>query len=248
MVIMGCGCGCNNVVCDGVGTAGLGGASMVSCSNCGNSVKWGAVFCAACGAGGEVDGGGFGAVRDLPFVIPVRRVVLMMVLTYGVYLFYWLYLTWKQYREYTGYAAYPVWHVLTQLVPVYCFFRIHAHMRVYRELTQSAGMVSGIQPGLAVAAMVLAWLVRSAAYDLGGGWGDVMSASRGLAVVVGMMEVGTVLLVTWLLLVVQGNLNRLWGGLAGVRAAVRPVGKLEVLLGMAGVVLWCLLGVGLVVG
>ena len=45
-----------------------------------------------------------------------------------------MYITWRHYRDYTEEQVFPVWHALSMLVPIYQFFRLHAHVRVYQEL------------------------------------------------------------------------------------------------------------------
>ena len=78
-------------------------------------------------------------VRFLPNYLPPTRILLMAVLSYGLYLFYWFYLTWKQYRDHTGREAFPVWHALTLVVPIYGLFRTHAHVRSFKELMVNSG-------------------------------------------------------------------------------------------------------------
>ena len=79
----------------------------------------------------------------------------MLVLTYGLYLFYWFYLTWKQYRDHTGEEVFPVWHALTQFVPIYRWFRFYAHVRVYKDLMINAGVPSSLSPFWAVVVMII---------------------------------------------------------------------------------------------
>lgn len=49
--------------------------------------------------------------------------------TLGFFGLWWFYATWSELkREYQDEKMHPVWHTLTQLVPVYSYFRFHAHM------------------------------------------------------------------------------------------------------------------------
>ena len=59
--------------------------------------------------------------------ISLRRIVVLSVLSAGVYYTYWIYRTWGQLaREVPNQGPYyPVWHALTQLIPVYAQFRLH---------------------------------------------------------------------------------------------------------------------------
>ena len=53
------------------------------------------------------------------------RIILLFIVSVGLYWFYWMYRTWKQYGDHTGDICleyrdnhHPVWHGLTQLVPI----------------------------------------------------------------------------------------------------------------------------------
>ena len=86
----------------------------------------------------------------LPYYIPPARVIVLTLLSSGLYVFYWMYVTWRQYRDHTGEIAYPVMHALALLVPVYQFFRLHAHIRVYQELMEQRGVPTTLNPLRAV--------------------------------------------------------------------------------------------------
>ena len=91
----------------------------------------------------------------MPNYISPTRLLVMLVLSYGLYLFYWLYLTWKQYRDHTGQRVFPVWHALTQFVPIYKWFRFHAHVRVYKELMTDSDVPSSLSPFWAVVVLII---------------------------------------------------------------------------------------------
>ncbi len=105
----------------------------------------------------------------------------MAVLSYGVYLFYWYYLTWKQYRDHTGQEAFPVWHALTLFVPIYGWFRFHAHVRTYKELMLRDGAPNSLNPGWAVVIFIVSSLLG---WIGGPGWGDI---SQGEAVAIAIL-------------------------------------------------------------
>ena len=76
--------------------------------------------------------------------ISPTRIILLSVVSMGIYWLYGMYRTWKQFRDHTleqaaaaGQQHYPVLHGLTQFLPVYAWFRFHAHVREYRALMQS---------------------------------------------------------------------------------------------------------------
>ena len=72
-------------------------------------------------------------------LLPLGRVLALVFASYGTYLFYWFYLTWKQYKDHTGAEAYPVWHALTLAIPIYAWFRLHAHGKTIQSLNAHAG-------------------------------------------------------------------------------------------------------------
>ena len=114
------------------------------CLQCGASLHEADSYCAMC----------FTEAEPLaPYLVSVQRVVLLTVLSGGLYLFWWFYITWKQYRDHTGEKAFPVWHALTLVVPIYSFFRIHDHFRTYKDLMTGRQLTSSISPGGAVAAV-----------------------------------------------------------------------------------------------
>jgi hypothetical protein len=191
---------------------------MPFCPNCGTRIDPSDNYCGTCGKG--LQGGAVAAAAypaagpasmTLPYAISLRRVLIMSVLSYGLYLFYWFYLTWKQYRDHTQTEAFPIWHALALMVPVYNLFRTHAHMRTFKSLMRDAGLVSTISAKWAVVLVLV-----SAAFV------DFVSIA---AVVV-------------LLLHVQSNLNRYWRKVANARLVNARIGASEVVFGLIGGVFW----------
>ena len=177
--------------------------------------------------------------RFLPYYLSPTRILVMVVLSYGLYLFYWLYLTWKQYRDHTGQEAFPVWHALTQFVPIYGWFRFHAHIRTYKELMSNSGVPSSLSTGWAVVIFIISSLLGWVA---GPGWGDI---SQSEAVVTAILGVVSVALLAGLLLQVQENLNRYWGGLPQVSSGETSltnarIGVGEIILLVLGLLVWCI--------
>ena len=149
-----------------------------------------------------------GLAEPLPYRISINRVLLMTVLSSGLYLFYWFYLTWKQYRDYTGAEAYPIWHALTLLVPVYNLFRVYAHARTFREMMTSAGLFSTISPGWAVALVWIVFSLNHVTLTLAGGFDLSAEITRGDALALAAIDVLAIALIAGLLVRVQSNLNR----------------------------------------
>ena len=148
---------------------------MPFCSNCRQEHHPQDAFCSNCGARIAQEpapsGGNYsGETQELRYHISPHRVILMTILSYGLYLFYWFYLTWKQYRDHTGWEASPVWHALTLLVPIYAYFRTHAHMRSFRELMVQANMSCSIDTGLAVLVVIAVTVLEFLSSQITGGF------------------------------------------------------------------------------
>ena len=139
-----------------------------------------------------------------PFRIPLVRVLIMSILSAGLYFFYWFYLTWKHYRDGTGKEAYPVWHALTLLIPIYGLFRIHAHMRIYKELMTVQGMTTTISPAWAVAATIISVVLPYLMFY------SLMTTFLMQEWISVLLVVSPVATITLLLLHVQSNFNRYW--------------------------------------
>ena len=126
------------------------------CPRCGAQAEADALFCPVCGTPMNVVPSE--SVTPVPYLISPMRVVILAIVSLGLYTPYWLYKTWKHYKEHSGADASPVWHGLTAFVPVYGSFRAHAHLRTFAELSAGAGLALAFAPGLAFGAMLVGWL------------------------------------------------------------------------------------------
>jgi len=90
----------------------------------------------------------------------VWRVVTLTVVTLGLYYFVWLGLTWSEMkRELRDETMYPVWHALTQFVPVYGWFRLYEHFQTINVMLYRAETPPAVNPGNVVRAAVIATVV-----------------------------------------------------------------------------------------
>ena len=189
---------------------------------------------------GNAAGAPYAAPRagtELYYYISPNRIVLMTFLTAGLYLFYWMYLTWRQYRDHTGEVAYPVWHALTLEVPIYQFFRLHAHFRVYQELMDGRGVPCTLHPLRAVLVYVVAQVLGSVSFRI---LADAQTSSLDTTIfVVGIITY--VSLLAWLMSQAQSNLNRYWQHCLGNRLGRSGASSVEVILALVGLVLWGLI-------
>ena len=184
-----------------------------------------------------------GAANPAYYIAP-NRVILLTVLSTGLYLFYWMYLTWRHYREHSGENAYPICHALTLLAPVYQIFRLHAHFRVYRELMDEWGVPSTLNPALAAALLVAAIALYVVAVRL---VADLLAPAPEVAATLPTMperigffaaSAARVGIVAWLLWQAQGNLNRYWQRRIGMPLAAAPISLVEIALVILGIINW----------
>ena len=194
------------------------------CSSCGHRLQAAVNFCAECGAA---------AAKSLPYLMSVQRVVLMSLLSGGLYLFWWFYITWKHYHYHTGKEAYPVWHTFTLVVPIYSLFRIHAHMRTYKGLMMELQLTNSINPGIAVVVV----LIASSSLFVGVTQTWSGEISEALAIWILIIEVTYAVLIALLLASVQDNINRYWQTVSTNAISCR-LGIGEVILTALGIVFW----------
>lgn len=179
----------------------------------------------------------------IPFYIPTNRVILLTALSSGLYVFYWMYVTWRHYRDYTGESAFPVFHALSLVVPIYQFFRFHAHMRVYQELMDARGVPSTISPIRTVLIYLGVVLLGLVSFMLPTE-GTLTSSQQGAYVAI---NVGQTVLLAWILWHAQTNLNRLWQHYLGARLGSTPLAPAEVIITILGCVFgWGMLAVMLI--
>ena len=174
----------------------------------------------------------------LPYYIPPNRIILLTVLSAGLYVFYWMYLTWRHYRDHTGETAYPICHALSLMLPVYQFFRLHAHMRVYQELMDARGIPNTLRPLRAVAIYFGVVLLEMAAFRLVAE--PTITGPQQTAYFV--INVVQVVVLTWLIVQAQGNINRFWQHRLGANlGSVARLSAVEVALVILGILEWALL-------
>ena len=168
-----------------------------------------------------------------PFYIPPGRIVALTVLSSGLYIFYWMFATWRQYRDHTGEIAFPIMHALSLLVPIYQFFRLHAHMRVYQELMEQRGVPTTLSPARIV--LIYFGVVLLGMVSLVMPAEETLTASR--QAVYAAIQVGQTVLLSWIMWHAQTNINRFWQHRLGVRLGWMPLGVAEITVVVVGLVL-----------
>ena len=203
---------------------------MPYCTSCGTEVLADARFCQSCGSALATPA----LARVERYRISPNRIVVMSILSWSFYLFYWMYLTWKHYRDHTREVAYPVWHAMAVGVPIYGYFRAHAHARSFKELMTDAGVETTINPGRVVFWVVvysgLAFIENQSLFS--------SEISQGAAFVITMIDIISVVIVIGILQHLQRNLNQYWDSVAGSPVANARIGVGEVIIAVLGVLAW----------
>ena len=161
---------------------------------------------------------------DLQLLLNPAKVLVLSVLSAGLYLLYWAYLTWKQLKPETGDDHYPVWHALSLFVPVYGLFRIHNHLEVIQEMASRAGAPS-LNPSAGVVLLIAANITSLVA-------SFVTDVSTGLV----LASLGTSLytITVWR---AQVGLNSAWRERYS-GAVTRPISWVEIAFALVGVFIW----------
>ena len=185
------------------------------------------------------------APRDdaFPYYIPPGRIIALTVLSSGLYIFYWMFATWRQYREHTGAIAFPVMHALSLLVPIYQFFRLHAHMRVYQELMEQRGVPTTLGPARIVLIYFGVVLLGMVSFILPAE-GPLTTSQQAAYIAI---NVGQVTLLSWILWHAQTNINRFWQHRLGIRLGWMPLSFAEIAVVAVGLILgWGMLAIILI--
>jgi hypothetical protein len=82
---------------------------------------------------------------------PVTHLVLLSILTFGLYQLYWFSRTWKSLRELAGVDVSPGWRTAGLCVPFVNIAMIYHHFRLVRDVTHAAGVSAEYSPGLLTA-------------------------------------------------------------------------------------------------
>lgn len=166
--------------------------------------------------------------------ISPMRIILLSIVSMGLYWLYWMYRTWKQYSDHTGAEAYPVWHALTQLVPVYGFFRFHAHVRVLKTLMYQRGVLDTLNSRDLVIIVVITTIAFVVARRLG----SSSDASLATLLVAFIIELAAIAAIIGVMCRIQSNLNRYWAEVDSRLTRSARFGKGEILCIILGTIAW----------
>lgn len=191
--------------------------------------------------------------------ISLERIILMSVVSMGIYWLYWMYRTWMQFRDHTGAiayptaiagengapvmwwyharngsVAYPAWHALTQLVPVYGFFRFHAHVRAFKTLMRQRGVPDTLNLDALVIIVVITTIVNLVA----GGLSSSASVNLAARLAAFVIQLAAIAVGIGVLCHIQSNLTRYWANVDRRLTQSARFGKGEIVCIVLGILAW----------
>lgn len=86
---------------------------------------------------------------------PVRHLVLLSVVTFGLYEFLWFYRNWRDVTVRTGLPAVAGWRTAGLLVPFLNIFLVYQQLRLIRDVVGEAGVEIPFTPGTLTAIFFL---------------------------------------------------------------------------------------------
>ena len=219
---------------------------MAYCRYCGAEILSSDTFCNKCGRSLAIqstdsvpsDAGTekvstIGTVSDakvrMDVIIDPARIIVLSILSFGLYFFYWFYLTWKHYRDYTRTENYPIWHALTLFVPIYYLFRAHAHIRSFKELMAEKSMPSNLRPGLFVVLVAISAILNTISWRI-----YLYDPSFNTII----LDIFTIIFDIVILVWVQTNLNRFWRTIKDISVNNARIGVGEVIFVLFGIWSW----------
>ena len=208
------------------------------CTECGEVNPEDSNFCSNCG-GREFKEVPPGLARRLEIHSEVEarddvrlgigRVVVLSLLSFGLYQVWWFYITWKHLDSETSEEHHPVWHALTLFVPIYNLFRMHHHVSVVRNLATGAGVATSLSVGLIVILFAVSNVLDGISLRID---------DRGTLIVLGVLST---VLTTTVLYLPQEILNEYWRSVRGANLREARLGVGEVILVLLGVLFWVIL-------
>jgi hypothetical protein len=215
---------CENCGATVAGVAvGAAVASRDTCRNCGAQLTQAAAYCRECGT--PVPDAEYERLESPTAVqLMPARVVILSLVTAGLYLLFWSYQTWKQLQTEDSRDHYPVWHALTLLVPFYAYFRFSAHLELINDNARRLGITT-----VSVGACIALLIASNIASWFGNLTNDATAGATAMAV--------SAVLTAMLLYLAQRPLNAYWTEKHG-RVQETPFHWAEAVLAVIGVLAW----------
>ena len=146
-----------------LGRASSAGSSRF-CTMCGRERASGGAQCQGCGVSfdGPAEDPRVAKLDEASsleisyYQTSLRMVLLLSLLTFGLYLPIWMGLTWSEMKHvFKDPRMYPVLHGLSAVVPIYGWLRFHAHCKAINYVTESGGGIAIVRPGWVVLGVIV---------------------------------------------------------------------------------------------
>jgi len=203
------------------------------CSNCGKLSSSKANYCASCGhdefselprTGFNIDDG----ETNNALIITATRVLLVSILSGGLYFSYWGYLTWKQLASETEETHFPIAHGLSFFVPILGLITLYRHVVVTNTLANGVKAETYITPAMAMVLGTLLWVLAFTVV--------VVVPTPGIVI---LMSLVSLVVTTTITILNQATLNGYWLGSRGEQDLKKlPVGMVEMIVVVLGLLNW----------
>lgn len=97
---------------------------------------------------------------------PITKLVLLSILTFGLYQFYWFYRNWKTIKAQTGVPLSPGWRTVGLFVPIVSIFMVNDQFKLIHTVASASGLRPRFSPGW----LTLGYLVLTALSRLPDPW------------------------------------------------------------------------------
>ena len=223
------------------------GGDRAYCEKCGATADRGAAYCGLCGGKITLPPSDEEPLADASaHFVPLSRIFALTMLTHGLYMYYWFYLTWTQYKAHTGKPpAFVPWDGdIPILVPMYVMLQFYAHIRRFKELMLRAGTPTSISPAWSLVLAISYFVAVLVGSYFNGSLRSLMNPGthydvvRWQVAIAAVLDVMSVFSPLWLMLHVQGDLNRYWEKMSAGPMTTYNINAVEVILCFLGTLNW----------
>lgn len=119
------------------------------CKNCGNNINEDAIFCNKCGKSIDQNNLSDNQEKIEFFSIPIGRLILFSILTFGIYEIYWFYKNWEAIKKYDNQKISPLGRA------IFAVFYCYSLFKKVLESSKNRGYDGKYSPGILATAYIL---------------------------------------------------------------------------------------------